>query len=101
MNDTRVMSTKHLIDLNEKAKALDLNHFATDEFIARLDPDCLHLAVIQVFGHNMDHHPTFHHRLFLWCKMQGTTANDPPAELVIDVAADDWDALLHIEEILG
>lgn len=100
MTDTRVMDTEHLIRLNDKAQALNLNHYATDEFIARLDPECLHLAIIQVFGHNMDHHPTFYHRLFLWCKMSGTTAEDPPAGLVLDVVADDWDGLVHIEEIL-
>ena len=101
MTDTRVISTDHLIALNDKAKALNLNQFASDEFIARLAPGCRHLAVIQIFGHNMDHHPTFHHRVFLWCKMIDTTDEDPPEDLVLDVDADDWDALITVQEAMG
>jgi hypothetical protein len=101
MTDARVITTEHLIALNEKAKALDLNCVASDEFIARLDPKCLHLGVIQVFGHNVDFHPTFHHRVFIWCKMRGSTDQDPPAELTLDITGDDWDGLLTVQEVMG
>jgi hypothetical protein len=105
----RVVNTRNLKRLIETAEVLELNQYPD---IKRLNLDAAGFHVLELVL--MDHkgftnRDVIHHRVKVMAKVwQLQDAPIAPAEFLLDVRAEDWDAMLDVEsmnramdEILG
>lgn len=95
MSEARIINTPDLIVLIRKAETLDLNRKAPVGFADQLDPERFHIGTIQLWGHNMDQDRELVHRIFFWCALRG---REDPAELMVDMLAEDWEKIPTVEE---
>ena len=97
MTDYKYMDTLTLAELNQRAVAAGYNRALTDEFIATLDPDGIHLvhwALPHEHAQGVRVEP--HWRLMLFAKTAGQDA-DHPAEVILDVSDADYRALPEVD----
>lgn len=94
-DDFKVVDTEALTRLIKLADTWEFNRRASDELVASLDPDGLHVCslniphVARTDGTETPRWPM--HRRCVWlCK---TTGVDEAVQLVLDVTQEDFDAL--------
>ena len=98
MSTYKFMDSDTLAELNQRAVKANYNRALTDEFIAKLDPDGVHLVtMVMPHEHAQGVRVEPHYRCQVFAKTIDRDA-DHPAEVWLDISDGDYWALGTVDE---